>query len=116
MANCEAGDALDTMQEELIDRFGPLPESAQALVASHRLRIAAKALGIVRIDAAAGAVMLHFDANPSVDPTRIIALVQKHRHWKLAGPTKLRIEVKGATWAERVQATGAILKELKPGK
>ena len=28
------------IQEELVDRFGPLPDPAQALLASHRLRLA----------------------------------------------------------------------------
>jgi transcription-repair coupling factor (superfamily II helicase) len=51
LANCEHGDAIDGIQEELIDRFGKLPPQAQALVETHRLRLAAKPLGIVKIDA-----------------------------------------------------------------
>ena len=39
------------MQEELIDRFGRLPEPAQALLACHRLRARRKSLGVVKIDA-----------------------------------------------------------------
>jgi transcription-repair coupling factor (superfamily II helicase) len=31
LANCETPDALDGMQEELVDRFGKLPEAARAL-------------------------------------------------------------------------------------
>ena len=42
LANCETEDELETMQEELVDRFGPLPEPAQALIACHRLRVVAK--------------------------------------------------------------------------
>ena len=51
LANCESTDDLDRMQEELVDRFGALPEPAQALLACHRLRLEAKPLGVVKIDA-----------------------------------------------------------------
>jgi transcription-repair coupling factor (superfamily II helicase) len=30
LANCEKADAIDAMQEELIDRFGKLPDAAKA--------------------------------------------------------------------------------------
>ena len=43
LANCEPDDDLQAMQEELIDRFGELPAQAQALLETHRLRIAAQA-------------------------------------------------------------------------
>ena len=48
MANCETSDAIDSILEELIDRFGKLPPQANALVETHRLRLAAKPLGISR--------------------------------------------------------------------
>ncbi len=51
LANCEHSDSIDGIQEELIDRFGKLPPQAHALVETHRLRLAAKPLGISKIDA-----------------------------------------------------------------
>ncbi|MDB5917359.1 MAG: mfd, partial [Massilia sp.] len=51
LANCAGFDKVDDMQEELIDRFGKLPDPVKALIETHRLRIAAKAVGIVKIDA-----------------------------------------------------------------
>ena len=50
LANCGSDAELTAMQEELIDRFGLPPEQTQALLACHRLRIAAKPLGVVKID------------------------------------------------------------------
>ena len=101
LANCEHGDAIDGIQEELIDRFGKLPPQAHALVETHRLRIAAKPLGIVKIDASEVAIGLQFEPNPPIDPMRIIEMVQKHRHIKLAGG-KLRIETRSPDLAIRV--------------
>ncbi|HEY9397481.1 MAG TPA: transcription-repair coupling factor, partial [Burkholderiales bacterium] len=51
LANCEDEDELSMIREELIDRFGQLPEPAQVLLDSHRLRILSRPLGIVRLDA-----------------------------------------------------------------
>jgi transcription-repair coupling factor (superfamily II helicase) len=42
LANCETQGRIDDMQEELIDRFGKLPDAVKALIETHRLRIAAK--------------------------------------------------------------------------
>lgn len=92
-ANCVAQEAIDALQEELIDRFGKLPEGAKALVETHRLRIAAKPLGIIKIDAHAESAVLQFVPNPPVDAMRIIELIQKNRHIKLHGQDKLRMTV-----------------------
>lgn len=89
-------DDLITLQEELIDRYGKLPEPAQMLLATHRLRLEAEALGIVKIDASENAALVQFSAKPNVDPLRIIQLVQTQRNVKLAGQDKLKVEFKAA--------------------
>ncbi|MCZ7564557.1 MAG: transcription-repair coupling factor [Burkholderiales bacterium] len=114
LANCETEDALTAMHEELVDRFGPLPEQAQALLESHRLRILSRPLGIARIDATAEAVVLQFDPRPAIDPARVIGLIQQHRHWRLHGPSKLRVERASPTLKERVRAVREIVRELAP--
>ena len=78
--------------EELVDRFGKLPPQAQALFDTHKLRVLAKPYGVIKIDAAPGIVNVTFRPNPPIDPMRIIELVQKNKHIKLAGNDKLRIE------------------------
>ncbi|HDR9349540.1 TPA: DEAD/DEAH box helicase, partial [Burkholderia multivorans] len=112
LANCEHADAIDGIQEELIDRFGKLPPQAQALVETHRLRLAAKPLGIVKIDASEAAIGLQFVPNPPIDPMRIIEMVQKHRHIKLAGQDKLRIETRSPDLAIRVSTIKETLRAL----
>ena len=112
LANSETEEELRSMQEELVDRFGTLPDPARALVESHRLRILGKPLGMARLDVTAETIQIQFDAKPSVDPARIIQLIQKNRGWKLAGPTKLRIESHGPTLAERTGGARAALEAL----
>lgn len=121
MANCESSDAIDAILEELIDRFGKLPPQANALVETHKLRLAAKPLGIVKIDAAEHVIALQFIPNPPVDAMKIIEMVQKHKHIKLAGQDKLRIEVRSpdlavriSTVKETLRALGAPVRQQKP--
>ena len=64
-------DRIDDMQEELIDRFGKLPDAVKALIETHRLRILAKGVGIVKIDAHTEAANLQFMEKPPIDPIKI---------------------------------------------
>jgi transcription-repair coupling factor (superfamily II helicase) len=112
LANCNSPDAIDDLQEELIDRFGKLPDPARALIETHRLRIAAKPLGIVKIDAHAESALLQFEPNPPVDAMRIIELIQKNRHIKLNGQDKLRITTAMPDLASRVQQLKSTLRSL----
>lgn len=57
-ARIEDDAGLDAFEEELLDRFGPLPPEAEALMARGRIRIAAQALRIQRIDAGPAAIAL----------------------------------------------------------
>ena len=102
LANCKNADAINDLQEELIDRFGKLPDAAQALVETHRLRVAAIPVGIIKIDAHAESATLQFEPNPPIDAMRIIELIQKNRHIKLNGQDKLRITASMPDLAARV--------------
>jgi transcription-repair coupling factor (superfamily II helicase) len=114
MASCENSDALIDIQEELIDRFGKLPDAAKALLETHKLRILSTPFGISKVDAHDEIITLQFLQNASIDPARVIALVQKNRHIKLAGPTKLRIEQKTTDLQQRVQTIKNVLLALQP--
>ena len=105
VANCET-------PEELVDRFGLLPDPAKVLLETHRLRIAAKPLGISRIDAGPESLVLQFIPNPPIDPARIIKLVQSRKTYKLGGQDRLRVEAAMPDVAARVTQARAVLKEL----
>lgn len=112
MANCEDNDELQLIQEELIDRFGEMPSQTQALMETHRLRIAAKPLGIIKIDASDTRIHLQFEPNPPIEPIKIIKLIQNNRNWKLAGQDKLTINVTANSLTERISKLRNVLKQL----
>ncbi|OAM53346.1 transcription-repair coupling factor [Methylovorus sp. MM2] len=112
LANCTDEDQLDNMQEELIDRFGLLPEQGETLIACHRLRITSKPLGINKIDASDSAIQLHFNQNSELDPTKLVAMLQRDRRCRMNGPDKLRITIGLEEIALRADFIEALLKEL----
>ena len=110
LANCDDDEALDMMQEELIDRFGLLPAAGEALIACHRLRIAAKPLGIVKVDASDAAIQLQFNPKADIDPLKLINLLQRDKRCRMNGPEKLRISVELGNLNHRVDLIQEILK------
>jgi transcription-repair coupling factor (superfamily II helicase) len=101
------------MQEELVDRFGRPPEPAQALLACHRLRLHAKPLGVVKIDAGPERSTLTFAKHPPFDPGALILTVQRDGRIRFAGPDRVRIERAAPTLAERVALVRDFLGRLK---
>ncbi|MGV8991459.1 MAG: transcription-repair coupling factor [Thiobacillus sp.] len=93
LASVHTMDDLTELQEELIDRFGPLPDPARALVDTHRLRLVAKPLGIMKVDANEDSILVQFIPQPPIDPGRVIKLIQTRRDIKLAGGDRLRLTV-----------------------
>ncbi len=112
MSSARDEDELISIQEELIDRFGKLPDAARTLLATHKLRLTALPLGIQKIDASETQIMLHFKQDTTVDPVKLIELVQKQRHIRFSGQDKLRVEIKGVDVTARVDAVRTILRSL----
>jgi transcription-repair coupling factor (superfamily II helicase) len=112
LAHVETIDELEALREELIDRFGLLPEPARALIECHRLRILGKPLGLARIDASESAIQLQFVPKPPIEPAKVLSLVQRKKHYRLAGQDRLRIELKLPDVKARVAAVREAFAEL----
>jgi transcription-repair coupling factor (superfamily II helicase) len=112
LATAKTSDQIDALLEEIVDRFGKLPAQAQTLIDVHRLRVLARPYGVVKVDAAPSVIQITFKPNPPVDPMKIIELVQKNRHIKLAGNEKLRIERELKEPKDRAQMVRDVLRSL----
>ena len=66
----------------------------------------------MKVDAAPGVIQITFKPNPPVDPMKIIELVQKNRHIKLAGNEKRRIERELKEPKDRAQMVRDVLRSL----
>jgi transcription-repair coupling factor (superfamily II helicase) len=112
LATAKTPDQIDALLEEIVDRFGKLPAQAQTLIDVHRLRVIAKPYGVVKVDAAPGVITITFKKNPPIDSMKIIAMIQKNKHIKLAGNEKLRIERELPEVKDRAQMVRDVLRNL----
>jgi transcription-repair coupling factor (superfamily II helicase) len=112
LANCDATEQLDEMKEELIDRFGLLPDPAHTLLALHRLRLETKPFGIARLNVGPDGANIQFEPNPPIDPLKLIKLIQTKREYKLAGQDRLRIAKECPTLEKRVALVKDLLREI----
>ena len=112
LATAKTTDQVDALLEEIVDRFGKLPVQAQTLVDVHRLRVLSMPFGVIKVDATPGVTLITFKPNPPIEPMKIIQLIQKNKHIKLAGNEKLRIERELPEVKDRVLLVRDVLRSL----
>ena len=82
---------LMVLREELVDRFGDLPDQAKSFYETHRLRLEMTGFGIKKIDATPASIQIQFIPNPPIDPMKIIQLIQSSKYIQLNGQDKLKV-------------------------
>jgi transcription-repair coupling factor (superfamily II helicase) len=102
LASCDTAAEIDQVQEELVDRFGPTPEPAQALLACHRLRLLGRARGVRKIDAGPERTTFQFVQRPPFDAGALILQVQRDGRIRFAGPDRIRIDRAAPALADRI--------------
>lgn len=106
---------LRDLQVEMIDRFSLLPDPIKNLFEVTRLKLIANPLGVRKIEMSAKGGRLLFNAQPAVDPSKIIKLIQSQpKVYKLDGPDKLRYSGELPNAETRIKAVDAILSALSP--
>ena len=115
LAAADGEATLDELNAEIHDRFGPLPPAAQHLVRLTRLKLAARALGVRRLDLGPQGGTVTFEAGSRVEPATLVQLIQKQpREFRLEGPAKLRITRALPKESERFEYAHELLKRLAP--
>jgi transcription-repair coupling factor (superfamily II helicase) len=79
LAGATGDDEVADLRAELQDRFGPLPEPAEQLLDIVRIRSAARALGVERVEAGEGKAVITFSPSTSIEPDRLVAAIQASR-------------------------------------
>jgi transcription-repair coupling factor (superfamily II helicase) len=68
---------LDTLYQELVDRFGPLPEEVQSLLSLAELRVICKRLSIASLKERGGSVTAEFSKVAKVSVERLLRLIKE---------------------------------------
>ena len=65
----------DRIRDELLDRFGPLPDAAANLLGVIRLKIGARKLGVAAVDVSRDELVFTAAESTRIDPKRLVTLL-----------------------------------------
>jgi transcription-repair coupling factor (superfamily II helicase) len=113
IANCRSSTELDSLQIELIDRFGLMPPPLKTLFAITALKLLAEQIGIAKIRAGAEGGSITFAKAARVDPARVLTLIEGDaKRYRLDGPYKLKFSWTLETPEKRIAALDQMLRRL----
>ena len=113
LANCDTEADLRELQEELIDRFGEMPEQTQALLETHRLRITLKPYNVHKLDASEHQIAVQFGPGAPVDPIKVIELIQQDRNTSMSGQERLVRKINVPALHQRAVAVRELLESVR---
>ena len=94
---------LDKIRVELIDRFGLLPQQAKNLFSVTMLKLITRDVGVKKIDASDKHIRIVFMQNASINPVKLIELIQtKSAMYKFNGKDTLHILKAESNHDERI--------------
>jgi len=106
LAACVSESELDVKARGLVDRFGAMPQPAEDLVYSLRVRLLAAACGALAVEQEGGAVVIRLPLGHGLD---LVATAHQFRQTVTASPTRLRVDVRRPDWRETLPR---VLREL----
>ncbi len=115
ITNAESAADLEALSEEIVDRFGALPDSARRLLAVAGIKQHARHLGITRIHAGPNGVRFDFGPMPRLDALALIRLVQANpRAYRLYGEKRLELRRNLAEFKSREKSIMQVLDAITP--
>ncbi len=96
LASLVQQDEIDAFADELLDRFGPLPDEVKTLLDTIRIKSNCLAANIEKVDAGPNAALITFKDNKPTNPNRVFEVIQE-----MGGLAKFRPD-------QKVQISGAL--------
>jgi len=99
----------------LADRFGPLPAAAEQLLDIVRIRIAARVLGVERVEAGEGQAVITFAPSTPVEPQALVKAIQSSRgRLKLKREFTVQAAIARDGWAGVRDSLLGVLRSFAP--
>ena len=113
IASVSDEDEIRDLQEEMIDRFGLLPEPTKNLFNITRLKLKAGPLGVRKIELGEKGGRMYFHERTNIDTGQLINLIQSQpQKYKLDGQNKLKISQEIPDGAMRFKVIGDLLESI----
>jgi len=105
LASAVSDAEVDDLRAELLDRFGPPPTEAEQLFDIVHLRVAARSLGVEKLEAGEGVALITFAPGTPLDPRRLVRAIEGSRgRLKMKREFTIEAVVERGEWA-RVRAS-----------
>ncbi len=105
---------IDEVRAELLDRFGPLPPPVEHLIEVVALRVAARRLGIEKIETSGGRALLGFTPSTPVAPDRLVrAIARSGGRLRLRKEFVLEAQIPRGPWPAVREALAELLRSLE---
>jgi len=116
IADVAGEDQARKVREELVDRYGPVPEAVDLLIRFSAVKARAERLGIESVEKKTGALHVKFHPETPLDPMLLMELVQTVRGAQFApnGVLRLPLEPGAATTAGLIAALEGHTGRLEP--
>jgi len=115
LAGAAGDDELADLRAELADRFGPLPAAAEQLLDIVRIRIAARVLGVERVEAGEGQAVITFAPSTPVEPQALVKAIQSSRgRLKLKREFTVQAAIARDGWAGVRDSLLGVLRSFAP--
>ncbi len=102
----------ESLEEELVDRFGTMPDPVEKLTKLLEIKILCQKLDIIKVDLKAGWIYLEFDKNNNMPAEAVVNLLDKN--FKFDSEFRLKILSPKKGWKEDLQIVKGYL--IKLGK
>ena len=115
LSSVETEEGISEAEAEIRDRFGPLPEEVVNLLGLMRIKIYLKRLGVERMSCGPKRTSLQFSSKTSVDPKRLVHLVQKEDpddRYSFTPDGKLVMTVDDTHWRGQLREIEALCRKL----
>ena len=113
ISSCKTDNELKDMQIEIIDRFGLMPDALKSLFANSSLRLFCEKIKIRKISIYDDKAIIEFDEKTTIEPMKIINLVQKQaQKFKLKGQNQLIMLEQMPQDLQRIDKVKNLLKTL----
>jgi transcription-repair coupling factor (superfamily II helicase) len=104
---------IEEMRAELADRFGPPPPAVEALLDVVGLRVAARPVGVERVEAQGERALLTFAPSTPVTPERLLAVITRSRgKIKMLKEFTVEARIPRGPWPDVRAALAGLLAEL----
>ncbi|MBF0425109.1 MAG: transcription-repair coupling factor [Magnetococcales bacterium] len=117
IAQLSTPEEITDMRDELVDRFGPLPESVDNLLRVLRIKRLCRVMRIVKLEAGPKGGVIHFHTEPHIEPAAILAMLQEGSGHVRFNQKDRTLSLKNRNWEEnshRLTELRQILESLLP--